>query len=331
MHYSEDFLKKLYWMMKRIRLCEESLIQPIIDGLIKCPVHLYSGEEAIATGICSALKKEDLVFGNHRSHGHFLAKGGSMKEMVSEIYGKESGCCKGRGGSMHLIDPDNGIIGVTPIVAGSISLATGAALASRIHKTNNISVSFFGDGATGEGGLYESMNFASLRKLPIIFVCENNLYSTHLPVNQIRVDRKISDIAKPFNIKSFTTDGNDVLSVYELAKKSADICRKGKGPVFLEFITFRLRGHVGPSDTIQGSHRDIRPKEQLAEWKKKDPLIVFRKFLLNDIRITDAELNEIDQTCLKEVAEANDFAVESNYPDKSDLIKYVYKNTDNHI
>lgn len=325
MGYSEEFLKKLYWMMKRIRLCEESLVQPIINGKIKCPVHLYSGEEAIATGVCAALNKEDLVFGNHRSHGHYLAKGGDMPAMIAEIFGKESGCCQGRGGSMHIIDPDKGVVGVTPIVAGSIPLATGAALASRISNSKTVSVSFFGDGATGEGGLYESLNFASLRNLPVIFVCENNLYSTHLPINQIRVNRKISEVAKPFNIKSYTADGNNVLAVYEHAKKAANLCRKGKGPVFLEFITYRLRGHVGPSDTIQGSHRDIRPKDQLSEWKKKDPIILFRKYLVEDAGIDDVVLEAIDKSCVNEVNEAHNYAEISNYPDKSDLKKYVFK------
>jgi acetoin:2,6-dichlorophenolindophenol oxidoreductase subunit alpha len=325
MLYQKDFLEKLYWMMKRIRLCEESLIQPITDGRIRCPVHLYSGEEAIATGVCAALKKHDYVFGNHRSHGHFLAKGGSMPAMIAEIYGKEAGCSGGRGGSMHLIDPENGIIGVTPIVAGSISLATGSALASKIRKEKNVTVSFFGDGATGEGGLYEAMNFASLKKLPMIFVCENNLYSTHLHVSQIRVDRNISEIAKPFNIRAYTADGNDVLAVYKLAKKAVSLCRNKKGPVFLEFISYRLRGHVGPSDTIQGSHHDIRPKDQIAEWKKKDPILVFRKFLIENKYLSESELNKIDKLCLIEVEKANKFAIKSKFPDKSEISKYVFK------
>jgi acetoin:2,6-dichlorophenolindophenol oxidoreductase subunit alpha len=322
---NKEQYKKLYWMMKRIRLCEESLIQPITEDIIKCPVHLYSGQEAIATGVCAALNKEDFVFGNHRSHGHFLAKGGDMSSMIAEIYGKVTGCSSGRGGSMHLIDPENGIVGVTPIVTGSVSLALGAALASKVRGDKIVTVSFFGDGATGEGGLYESMNFAALKKLPLIFICENNLYSTHLPVTQIRVNKKISDIALPFKIKASTSDGNDVLNVYKLAKQAVNLCRSGKGPVFLEFVTFRLRGHVGPSDTIQGSHKDIRPKEQIAEWKKRDPIIGFKNFLLLNHHLTEDELSDIDKTCLEEVEEANRFAISSNYPDKSDLLKYVFK------
>lgn len=325
MSISKELLKNFYWMMKRIRLCEESLIEHIISGAIQCPVHLYSGEEAIATGVCSALSAEDLVFGNHRSHGHFLAKGGNMSEMIAEIYGKESGCSRGRGGSMHLIDPGNGVIGVTPIVAGSVSLATGSALAARIKKETKVTVSFFGDGASGEGGLYESLNFAALKKLPIIFICENNLYSTHLPVTQIRVERKISEIARPFGIKSCTADGNDVLEVYKIARRAVSLCRRGLGPVFIEFLTFRLRGHVGPSDTIKGNHHDIRPKEQINLWKEKDPLHVYKMYLLEKGFFSESELNEVDKICSKEVDDANKFAIDGMYPDKSELTRYVFK------
>jgi len=325
MPYNKAFLTGLYRMMKSIRLCEESLIEPILNGSIRCPVHLYSGEEAIATGVCAALDKDDYIFGNHRSHGHFLAKGGNMGALIAEIYGKEKGCSKGRGGSMHLIDPEHGVMGVVPIVAGTISLATGAALASQIAKNKRVTVSFFGDGATGEGVLYEMLNFAGLKKLPIIFVCENNLYSTHLPVNEIRVDSKISEIAKPFQIESITSDGNDVLGVYEITRSAVEKCRNNNGPFFLEFLTFRLRGHVGPSDTIQGTKTDIRPQEQIKEWKKKDPILRFRKQLLEDGILSDKELCELDLKCEEEVKKANLYAHNSNFPDKNEIDLYVFK------
>lgn len=199
--YSKEFLRQLYRTMLRIRLCEESFIEPILNGDIHCPVHLYSGEEAIAAGICASLNKTDYIFGNHRSHGHFLAKGGSMNELAAEIYCKETGCSSGRGGSMHLIDPDVGMMGSAPIVAGTISLALGAALAASIRKDNQVAVCFFGDGTTGEGVLYESLNFAALKKLPIVFVCENNLYATHMPVRECRVENSIYKIAEPFVLK----------------------------------------------------------------------------------------------------------------------------------
>ncbi len=312
-------------MMKMIRVCEESLIDSIISKNILCPVHLYSGEEAIATGVCAALEKEDFIFGNHRSHGHYLAKGGDMKKMVAEIYCRQTGCAHGRGGSMHLIDPENGVMGVVPIVAGTIPLATGAALAAKCRNDKKIVVSFFGDGASGEGGLYESMNFAALKKLPIIFVCENNQYSTHLPLDEIRVNNNISEIARPFCIDTYTADGNNVLGVYDLALKAVKKCREGEGPVFLEFITFRLMGHVGPNDIIQGTHKDIRPKELIDSWKLKDPLIHFKKYLIDNELFSEDEISGIDDLCHREVLEANNFAVESNTPDVKDLSRYVYK------
>jgi len=325
MPYSKQFLFDLYRMMKRIRLCEESLIEPLLNGTIRCPVHLYSGEEAIATGVCANLNEDDYIFGNHRSHGHYLAKGGNMNAMVAEIYGKEAGCSKGRGGSMHLIDQQKGIMGVAPIVGGTISLATGAALASRIRKDPRITVSFFGDGATGEGVLYEMLNFAGLKKLPIVFVCENNHYSTHLPVEEIRVSSKISEIAKPFQIESYTADGNNVLEVYELARKAVEKCRNNGGPVFLEFITYRLRGHVGPNDTIQRTKTDIRPQAQIEHWKKNDPVLNFTKYLLDNKLFSVNEIYHIDSLCKKEVEQANIFATKSKLPNTNELNKYVFK------
>jgi acetoin:2,6-dichlorophenolindophenol oxidoreductase subunit alpha len=318
-------LTELYWMMKRIRLCEESLIEPITSGDIRCPVHLYSGEEAVAAGVCAALEKNDYVFGNHRSHGHYLAKGGSMDAMIAEIYGKETGCSRGRGGSMHLIDPERGVMGVAPIVAGTVSLAAGAALASKIRKDKRVAITFFGDGATGEGVLYEILNFAALKKLPVVFVCENNLYSTHLPVSEIRVDSKISEIAKPFQIETYTADGNDVLEVYDLAKKAVEKCRNNEGPVFLEFLTFRIRGHVGPKDSIKGTKTDIRPKSLIDSWIKNDPILRFKKHLLDNDILSDDEILQIDLLCEKEVENANIFANKSRMPNKSELDKYVFK------
>ncbi len=188
--YPKAFLRDLYKTMLRIRVCEESFVDPILKGEIKCPVHLYTGEEAVATGVCANLDNKDYVFGGHRSHGHYLAKGGDMKRMVAEIYGKETGCAKGRGGSMHIVDTKVGMMGAVPIVAGTVSIATGSALASKIRKEKRVAVSFFGDGAVGEGVLHESLNFAALKKLPIIFACENNFYSTHMPIREIRPNSK---------------------------------------------------------------------------------------------------------------------------------------------
>jgi TPP-dependent pyruvate/acetoin dehydrogenase alpha subunit len=323
--YSRLFLEKIFKTMIRIRLCEESFVEPILNGEIQCPVHLYTGQEAIATGVCAALKKTDYIFGTHRSHGHYLAKGGGIKELVGEIYCKETGCSKGRGGSMHIIDPENGMMGSVPIVAGTIPLAVGAALASKIKKEKRVTVSFFGDGATGEGVLYESLNFASLRKLPMIFACENNLYSTHMPIEECRVSNHISEIASPFCIESHRVDGNDVLKVYEISKEAVEKCRSGQGPVFLEFVTYRLRGHVGPDDNIQGDHTDIRPKEEIEKWQKKDPIKKFRRFLVKNGIISERALQRIDQQVKAEVNEAHVFARMSTLPGERELTKYVFK------
>lgn len=324
MNYSNEFLKGLYKTMLRIRLSEESLVDPIIKGDVRCPVHLYSGEEAIAAGIGACLEKTDYIFGNHRSHGHYLAKGGDLKEMIAEVYCKSTGCSRGRGGSMHLISPENGVMGIAPIVAGTISLALGASLASKVRRDNRVTVSFFGDGATGEGVLYESLNFAALKKLPIIFACENNFYSTHLPINEIRTNQNIYKVGEPFNIETFRIDGNDVLAVYEVAKKAIEKCKAGNGPVFIEFLTYRLRGHVGPDDNVQGSHTDIRPKDELEEWKKKDPLLVYKKFLLENKIVTESDLESIKLTIDKEIDEAHLFAKESIKSPKEELKKYVF-------
>ena len=325
MEYSKDFLTDLYTMMLKIRLCEESFVEPIVDGDIKCPVHLYSGQEAIAVGICAALNRDDFVFGNHRSHGHFIAKGGKINEMVAEIYGKQTGCSRGRGGSMHLIDPVNGMLGSAPIVSGTISLALGASLASKIRKQKRVSISFFGDGATGEGVLYESMNLAALKNLSIIFVCENNHYATHMPIAECRPNCPIVDIAKPFGITSACLDGNDVIEVFEAAKRAVEICRSGKGPFFIEAATYRLRGHVGPDDNIQGTHTDIRPLDEVETWKKRDPIVNFEKRLFDESVLSELEIKEIKNNINEEIEEAHNFAKQSPYPEASELSRYVFK------
>lgn len=322
--YSKEFLRQLYKTMLRIRLCEESFIEPILNGDVHCPVHLYSGEEAVAAGICASLKGTDYIFGNHRSHGHFLAKGGSMNELTAEIYCKETGCSRGRGGSMHLIDPDVGMLGAAPIVAGTISLALGAALAASIRKDKRVAVCFFGDGATGEGVLYESLNFAALKKLPIVFVCENNLYATHMPVRECRVENSIYKIAEPFCVESCEIDGNDVLKVYEAGRKAIDKCRAGDGPVFLECLTYRFRGHVGPDDNIQGSHTDIRPKNEVEAWLQRDPVKLFENYLSRNKLVDEEALDEIRREVQSEVDDAHIFAQNSPVPDRRELMRDVF-------
>ena len=323
--YPKIFCLELYKKMLTIRLCEESLVDPILNGEIKCPVHLCSGQEAIAVGVCTALEKRDYIFGHHRSHGHYIAKGCDLKALFAEVFGKEAGCSRGRGGSMHLIDPENGMMGSAPIVAGTISLALGGALSSQIRDDKRVTVSFFGDGATNEGVLFESLNFASLKKLPILFVCENNFYVTHMPISECRPDRNITDIADSFGIQSACVDGNDVLAVFEIANKAVEDCRNGHGPFFIEALTYRLRGHVGPDDNIQGTHTDIRPPEEVEMWKEKDPILNFERRLLDEVMVSENELAEIKEDIIHEVKAAHLFAKDRPYPDESELDAYVFK------
>lgn len=325
MEYTKQLLENLYRMMLRIRLSEEEFVSPILNGDVRCPCHLYSGQEAVAAGICASLTRNDYVFGTHRSHGHFLAKGCSMTELFGEIYGRESGCARGRGGSMHLIDPDLGMMGAAPIVSGTISLAMGAALAASLRQDGRVAVSFFGDGATGEGVLYECLNFAALKKLPIIFVCENNYYATHMSIRECRVAENIHTIAEPFCITSYQIDGNDVLKVYDTGKKAIEQCRAGNGPIFIECLTYRLRGHVGPDDNIQGTRTDIRPKEEIESWLRRDPISNFERHLLDNRLVERQTLDGIRRAVATEVSEAHRFAKNSARPDKKDIFSYVFK------
>jgi TPP-dependent pyruvate/acetoin dehydrogenase alpha subunit len=271
------------------------------------------------------LNEKDYVFGTHRSHGHYLAMGCSMPQMVAEIYCSEAGSSRGRGGSMHLSTPERGMIGSVPIVAGTISLAMGAALASSIKEEDRVAVSFFGDGAAGEGVLYECLNFAALKKLPMVFVCENNFYSTHLPIRECRVDSNIYKIGAPFCIESSQVDGNDVLAVYEAGKKAVDRCRRGEGPAFIECLTYRFRGHVGPDDNIQGTHTDIRPTEEVESWLRKDPIKRFEEYLLSNKLFEEQTLRNIRHEVEVEVTEAHRFAKNSACPEGNVLARYVFK------
>jgi TPP-dependent pyruvate/acetoin dehydrogenase alpha subunit len=324
LEYQREILENLYRTMLRIRLCEESLVEPILREEIRSPCHLYSGQEAIAAGICAALDRRDFVFGTHRSHGHFLAKGGDMGHMVAEIFCRNAGCSGGRGGSMHIIDPAIGMMGSAPIVAGTISLATGAALASSIRGDKRITVSFFGDGAAGEGVLYECLNFASLKKLPILFVCENNFYSTHMPIRECRVDSNIYKVAEPFCTRGLQVDGNDVLKIYEAGRNAAEQCRNAGGPVFIECLTYRFRGHVGPDDNIQGTHTDIRPRDEIEAWLQRDPIKHLEEFLLRNKLVVQGTLEGIRREAEMEVAEAHRFAMSFAPPEAKDLTEDVF-------
>lgn len=322
--YPTSVLIRLYRAMLRIRLCEESLVDPIAQGHIRCPVHLHTGEEAVAAGVCAALARRDWAFGNHRSHGHFLAKGGNLEALIAEVYGKAEGCSGGRGGSMHVIDPSNGFLGSVPIVAGTISLATGAALASKIRGDGRVTVSFFGDGATNEGVFYESINFAALHRLPIIYACENNLYSTHLSIRECRAETDIARTVLPFGLQGARIDGNDVLKVYAAVRRAVAECRRGRGPFFFEFLTYRFRGHVGPDDNIQGAHTDIRPQAEIERWRRRDPLALFERFLVRNNICPAARLAAWRAELRRRIERAHARARRAPYPPVASLKAHVF-------
>lgn len=315
-----DRLTEVYRTMVRIRLFEECAADQVEAGEIKTPCHLYIGQEAVAAGVCAALRTADYVWGGHRSHGHYLAKGGDMRAMMAELYGKRTGCSRGRGGSMHLIAPEVGILGTVPLVAATIPLAVGAALASRLQGTDAVSVTFFGDGAVEEGHFHESVNLAALYRLPVIFVCENNFYASHMPLLERRAGDSIIDFAAGHGLPGVRLDGNDVGAVYAAAVEGVARGRRGQGPTLLECRTYRWRGHVGPSwDTDVG----VKRRDELKDWLPKDP-IARTRHRLQAAGVAAEVLDRIDADAKREVQDALAFARESPFPPDEDLLTHVY-------
>jgi pyruvate dehydrogenase E1 component alpha subunit len=256
-------------MMLRIRLAEEAVAGMVDTGEARCPCHLYIGQEAIATGVSATLEISDSVWGGHRSHGHYLAKGGDLGAMFAEILGKSTGCSGGRGGSMHLFAADQGILGTVPIVAGTVPLAVGAAMAYKMRRERRVAVAYFGDGTLEEGHVHESMNLAALYRLPVVFVCENNLYSSHMHWSERRVKDNLDRAGEFHSIPGGRVDGNDVVAVFDAASTAVERARSGGGPGFLECRTFRWRGHVGSSTDLDVG---VQRRGELASWMLKDPI-----------------------------------------------------------
>jgi|TARA_Y100000294_G_scaffold127197_1_gene118715 pyruvate dehydrogenase E1 component alpha subunit len=318
----QDLLRKLYSDMLRIRLIEEELAQRYSEQEMRCPVHFSIGQEAVAVGVCNTLQTSDSILSGHRSHAHYLAKGGNLKRMVSELYGKATGCAGGKGGSMHLIDRSVNFLGSTSIVAGTIPVAAGVALACKIKKSSGVVVIFFGDAATEEGLFYESVNFASVHKLPILFVCENNLYSVYSPLDVRQSPfRKNHLLAESLGVQAKgNLDGNDVSVVYESTKKAMSLLRSGDGPYFLEFNTYRWLEHCGPG---YDNNIGYRSESEFLDWKKRDPIDILGKRLklINDFNM----FKEFEREKFKlEISTAINFAKEAPFPNEQDLSKDVY-------
>ncbi len=315
-------LKSIYMSMLKIRRFEERVGELFLENEIKCPVHLYIGQEAIAAGVCANLAKDDYVFSTHRSHGHYLAKGGDLKLLMAELYCRKTGCSKGKGGSVHIVAPEVGYMGSSAVVGGGLSLAVGAALASELEGNGRIAATFFGDGATDEGVFHESLNFASLKKLPVIFVCENNLYSTHMRLSSRQASENIYQKAEGYAMPGIRVDGNDVVAILRASREAVDNARVGKGPTLMECMTYRWRAHVGPWPDVEFW---FRTKEEVDSWMQRCPIKKHKEFLLNQGILSEAEIDEISKHIDQEIEEAVIFARESPLPDEHELAEDVFR------
>ena len=304
-----------------IRLVEEMIAEKYKEQKMRCPVHLSIGQEAAAVGVCNALSKKDRIFSTHRSHSHYLAKNGDLKKMLAEIYGKLSGCCGGRGGSMHLFDKSAGVTASVPLVSSSIALATGSALNSKINNTKEVTISFLGDGSVEEGIFHESLNFASINKLPIIYVCENNLYSVYTPLNERQPLRSFNKLGEAHAVKSITCDGNNVSKVNEITLKLLKECKKNKGPFLLTLNTYRHREHCGPN---YDNNIGYRTEKEFKHWKKKDPILVFKKELIRKYKFNEKNFDNLSKSLTKKISIAFKYAEKSKLPNPSLISKYVY-------
>ena len=319
---SDAELLKLHEEILYIRLVEEAIAEHYKENEMRCPVHLSIGQEATAVGVCQALKITDKVFSTHRCHAHYLAKGGDLKRMLAEIYGKETGCCGGRGGSMHLTDLEQGMIVSIPIVASNIPLAVGSALSSNINSSSDVSVAFIGDGSVEEGVFHESVNFAKINKLPVLFVCENNMYSVYTPLNSRQPERPLSDLGKAHHITTLTADGNDVNAVLKVAREAVEHARSGKGPVFLVFETYRWREHCGPN---YDNHIGYREEAEFEKWKSRDPLVIIRAQILEKELTTADEIVSLEKKINQEIDIAMQFAKDSPLPSPDSIKEFIYK------
>jgi TPP-dependent pyruvate/acetoin dehydrogenase alpha subunit len=316
---------KAYRDMLRIRLLEDAIAMHYSEWEMRCPVHLCTGQEAIPVGVSAWLGVDDLVFSSHRSHGHYLAKGGDLKALVAELYGRVTGCARGKGGSQHLVDLGCGFMGSAPILASTMSVGVGAAWAKQRRAEDGIVVVYFGDGATEEGAFHESLHFAALHKTPVLFVCENNLYSVQasLPERQAP-NRTIADLASAHGMTGVGEDGNDVEAVHRIAGEVITQIRQGKGPALIEFETYRFKEHVGPNDDLNLGYRS---HEEWASWKERCPVEMLASRLMDAGGASEDELQKMQFDLQAEVDDAFAFAKASPFPGGEELMEHVYPNS----
>jgi len=318
MDISRDTLILMYERMLKVRHFEDRVKDLFAAGEMPGFVHLYLGQEAVAVGACAALNDDDFITSTHRGHGHIIAKGGDMKLMMAELYGKVTGYNKGKGGSMHIADPRLGILGANGIVGAGLPIATGAGLSAKLRKSGQVATCFFGDGASNQGTFHEAINIAAAFDLPVVYVCENNLYAVGTRQADVRKVEDIADRGAGYAIPGLAVDGNDVIAVYEVCREAVDRARAGLGPTLIECKTYRWRTH------FEGEPDTYRPLEEVDAWMKREPIAPYRKSLIDQGVLTEAEAGEVEADVLKQLNEAVEFARQSPSPEPESALEDLW-------
>jgi len=317
-----DLARQLLHSMRRIRCVEETIAERYAEQKMRCPTHLSVGQEGVAAAVGTALRHDDYAVSGHRAHAHYLAKGGDLRAMIAEIYGKATGCARGKGGSMHLVDETVGFMGSTAIVAGTVPVGVGLAYGLKLQRTDRVSCVFFGDAVAEAGVFYESLNFAVLKKLPVLFVCENNLYSVYSPLSVRQPsDRSIQAVAAAMGVPSQHADGNDVQQAYDVTSESVRTIRSGGGPRLIEFSTYRWREHCGP---FYDNDIGYRTEAEFQEWKSREPIAHFERAVLTRGLSKQSDIDAMQRDIEREVADAFAFAESSPFPAPGDAFTDLY-------
>ena len=319
--HTPEFLIELFYSMLRIRRVEEEIERRYHEDQMKTPIHLVIGQEATSVGCCAALRDTDLIYSSHRTHGNYLAKGGNLKAMLSEMHCRADGCAGSRGGSMHLIDKSVGVAGTSAIVGGAVPIATGAALAAQMKGEDRVVVVFLGDATTEEGVTSESLNFAALKKVPVVFFCENNFYSVQSPLSTRQPPRDIHKWAETYQMPSVAVDGVNVLAVYDATLQAVERARTGAGPTFIEAPVYRFRAHGGAGDDSHSGYRAVAEREA---WEPYDPIPLLEHFLRAKRILDDTVVADMERRISTEIAEAFEHALNSPNPTEADLYRHVY-------
>ncbi|MDP6050667.1 MAG: thiamine pyrophosphate-dependent dehydrogenase E1 component subunit alpha [SAR202 cluster bacterium] len=322
MEENKDLFTLMMRRMMTIRRFEETVMGLVQRAELVGMAHCYIGEEAVAVGACAALRDDDYITGNHRSHGHPIAKGGDVRKAMAELLGKSTGYCKGKGGSMHLADFSIGILGESGIVGSALPVAVGAALGSKMQGNDRVVVSFFGDGASNQGACHEAMNLASIWNLPVIFLCENNQYAVTTHFTDTVAVENISDRAQAYNMPGVLVDGQDIMAMYEVTREAVQRGRAGLGPTLIEARTYRYQEHSEALNRIL--REEYRSEKELQEWKQRDPIDLFKALLIEQNIFSEEEINELQDNVAETINDALEFARESPYPNEEDLLEDMY-------